>query len=216
MQPLLAGKELATMLKKDDIQYVEDLGLIKQLPNLSYEISNDIYKEIIPRELTFTIQSGMSIQPQWYMKEDGTIDMCKLLKSFQEFFREHSEAWIQQFQYNEAGPQLLLQAYLQRIVNGGGRIDREYGPGHRRTDLFVQWKYAGGLQKVVIELKILYKSLAKTIEAGIEQTLNYMDKSSAESGHLIIFDRTQEKAWDNKIFHQQQNVKNKTIHIWGC
>lgn len=30
--------------------------------------------------------------------------------------------------YKEAGPQLLLQAFLQRIVNGGGRIEREYGP----------------------------------------------------------------------------------------
>lgn len=191
-------------------------GVIKQTPNLAYKISNDIYKEIIPRELTFTIQSGMSIQPQWYIKEDGTIDTCKLIKSFQEFFREHSESRIQQFQYNEAGSQLLLQAYLQRIVNGGGRIDSEYGLGRRRTDLFVQWKYAGGLQKIIIELKILYKSLAKTIEEGLEQTWSYIDKSATESGHLIIFDRTPTKSWEDKIFHEQQNFRNKIIHIWGC
>ncbi len=28
--------------------------------------------------------------------------------------------------YLEAGPQLILQAFLQRVLNGGGRISREY------------------------------------------------------------------------------------------
>ena len=42
-----------------------------------------------------------------------------LIAAFQTFFREHSEHWVQRFeQYQEAGPQLLLQAHLQRIVNG--------------------------------------------------------------------------------------------------
>ncbi|MCG5500805.1 hypothetical protein [Ectothiorhodospira lacustris] len=37
----------------------------------------------------------------------------------------------------EASPQLLMQAFLQRFVNGGGRITREYGLGRKRTDLFI-------------------------------------------------------------------------------
>ena len=45
--------------------------------------------------------------------------MSKLLAAFQQFFRENSEAWLERFDYKEAGPQLLLQAFLQRIVNGG-------------------------------------------------------------------------------------------------
>ena len=34
-------------------------------------------------------------------------------------------------------PQLLRQAFLQRLVNGGGRVEREYGLGRGRTDLLV-------------------------------------------------------------------------------
>lgn len=49
-----------------------------------------------------------------------------LLAAFQAFFREH---WVTRFGYQEAGPQLLLQAFLQRIVNNDGRIEREYGLG---------------------------------------------------------------------------------------
>ena len=36
------------------------------------------------------------------------------MEAFQTFFRQHSEHWIERFQYKEAGPQLLLQAILQR------------------------------------------------------------------------------------------------------
>ena len=55
--------------------------------------------------------------------------MDKLLAAFQTFFREHPEHWVERFDYRKAGPQLLLQAFLQRIVNGGGPIEREYGLG---------------------------------------------------------------------------------------
>ena len=34
-------------------------------------------------------------------------------------------------------PQLLRQAFLQRLVNGGGPVEREYGLGRGRTDLLV-------------------------------------------------------------------------------
>ena len=46
---------------------------------------------------------------------------------------------VARFDYAEAGPQLLLQAFLQRIVNGGGRIEREYGLSRGRTDLLIIW-----------------------------------------------------------------------------
>ena len=62
--------------------------------------------------------------------------MDALLADFQAFFREHSEHWQGRFAYAEAGPQLLLQAFLQRIVNGGGRIEREYGSGARAVPIF--------------------------------------------------------------------------------
>ena len=65
--------------------------------------------------------------------------MGALLAAFQTFFREHSEHWSKRFQYQEAWAQLLLQAFLQRVVNSGGRIEREYGLGRGRTDLLIVW-----------------------------------------------------------------------------
>lgn len=64
-----------------------------------------------------------------YLEEDGRLNMDKLLTAFRDFFRKHFESWVDGFDYAEAGPQLLLQAFLQRIVNSGGRVEREYGLG---------------------------------------------------------------------------------------
>ena len=85
---------------------------------------------------------------------------------------------------------MLLQAFLQRILNGGGRIDREYGLGRRRTDLLIVWPYPGGVQRAMIGLKLRYGDLEATIADGLAQTWTYADGAGAEEACLVIFDRT--------------------------
>ncbi|WP_461833022.1 AAA-like domain-containing protein [Desulfothermus sp.] len=214
IERILIGEEEPEDIPVDDILYVRDLGLIKTRPSL--RISNKIYQEVIPRELTFSTQLTITQDAAWYVREDGFLDMDKLMRAFQEFFREHSESWIERFDYKEAGPQLLLQAFLQRIVNSGGRIYREYGLGKRRTDLLVVWPTKdNNVQKIVIELKILRKSLDKVVAEGLKQTKDYMDKCSALEGHLVIFDKREGISWDEKIFEMEKTVDGKKIKIWG-
>ncbi|MFO1428666.1 MAG: ATP-binding protein [Candidatus Competibacteraceae bacterium] len=215
IEPLLAGSRLAEGFRQDDVNYVVDLGLIKQEVGGAIRLANPLYQEVIPRELAWTTQSGMTEQVAWYVNPDGKLNLVKLLAAFQEFFREHSEHWVERFQYKEAGPQLLLQAFLQRIVNGGGRIEREYGLGRMRTDLLVLWPYPGGVQKVVIELKILHKTLEQTIATGLEQTWSYLDRCGADEGHLVIFDRTPGKPWEEKLFRREASIHDRTIQVWG-
>jgi hypothetical protein len=213
IEPILAGTSSPNMIPTDDILYVQDLGLIQIEGQLS--IANRIYQEIIPRELTYSTQLTIAHQPAWYIQADGRIDMHKLLSAFQEFFRQHSEHWVERFDYKEAGPQLLMQAFLQRIINTGGRVEREYGLGRLRTDLLAIWPYPGGVQKSVIELKILYGSMDSTLKEGLEQTWEYMDRCGTEEGHLVIFDRDKDKAWKEKIFSREEIYQGKKIKIWG-
>ena len=215
ISPILTGTEMENMAW-DDIQYLVDLGLIKKTDR-GFVISNAIYMEVIPRELTLITQENLAprFDPAWYVAKDGVIDMKKLLEKFQQFFRENSEIWIERFAYKEAGPQLLMQAFLQRIVNGGGSIYREYGLGRRRTDLLLVWPHDKGEKRIVIELKILYKSLEKTIAEGLEQTFQYMDKCGADQGHLVVFDRNENKSWDDKIFYRKETFKGQSIGVWG-
>jgi hypothetical protein len=213
IEPLLADQLGEAKHRDDDVQYVRDLGLIKVGQGGSIEIANAIYQEIIPRELAWTLQTALAEQSVWYFRPDGSLDMPKLLAAFQDFFRKHSEHWIERFDYKEAGPQLLLQAFLQRIVNGGGRIEREYGFGRGRTDLFVEFFDAEGLvQGMVLELKRLRGSLEATLAEGISQTKAYLDRCGATEGHLIIFDRDPQRKWEDKIWTREV----EGIQVWGC
>jgi hypothetical protein len=218
IEPLLAGTSKPEQLPEDDVQYVEDLGLITTKGQM--RISNEIYREVIPRVLTYTTQITIAQEPTWYIKPDGRLDLSKLLEAFQQFFREHSESWIERFDYREAGPQLLMQAFLQRIVNGGGRVEREYGLGRGRTDLLVIWPVTGGVQRAVIELKVMHNSRSRTIREGLAQVQEYADRCGATEAHLVVFDRTPKKPWSRKIFHKKESRMmpegiNQAIDIWG-
>ena len=140
IEPMLANSEEAddNQIPSDDIQYVVDMGLITVERGKPRRIANGIYREIIPRELTWSTQTGLVQDPLWYENPDHSINVEKLLLDFQQFCRQTADAWIGKFDYAEAGPQLLLQAFLQRVVNGGGYIDREYGLGRKRTDLLIR------------------------------------------------------------------------------
>tara|TARA_B100001013_G_scaffold342556_1_gene268687 strand:+ start:171 stop:1748 length:1578 start_codon:yes stop_codon:yes gene_type:complete len=213
IEPILGGAVQPNQVPQDDLWYVRDLGLITTEGHA--QIANRIYQEVIPRELTYTTQLVITHESAWYLRDNGTLNIKKLLLAFQEFFREHSEHWVERFQYKEAGPQLLLQAFLQRVVNTGGRIEREYGLGRMRTDLLVLWQHPQGLQKIVIELKLLHKSLEHTLKAGLEQTVQYMDRCGSEEGYLILFDRTPDKSWDEKIFQKTVRHHNRELLVLG-
>ena len=211
IEPMLSGAAHWSYTVRD-LGYVRDLGLIAL--DAPPRIANPIYAEVVPRELTYATQEDLLVDPAWYIDEDGGLNLDKLLEAFQEYFRENSEHWLKLFQYQEAGPQLLLQAFLQRVLNGGGRIEREYGLGRQRVDLFIRWPRPGGQQRFVIECKILHGSLDKTLEKGLPQTAGYMDRCGADAGHLVIFDRST-KPWSEKVFRRSEEFDGKRIEVWG-
>jgi len=213
IEPVLVGEGAVRSLPPDDVSYARDLGLITT--NGEIKIANTIYREVIPRELIYGTQVTIRQEADWYVAPDGKLDINKLLAAFQQFFREHSEHWVERFDYKEAGPQLLLQAFLQRIINGGGRIEREYGLGRKRTDLLILWNYPGGAQRVVLELKIARGDPERLVQSGLEQTVAYMDRSGADEGHLVIFDRRADKTWEEKIWRRDENWRGHDIGVWG-
>ncbi len=234
VEPLLSGAEVRTFTDRD-LEYIRDLGLLAQ--DRPVRIANPIYAEVVPRELTWVVQEEFDQETAWYVDTDGGLNVRALLAAFQTFFREHSEHWSKRFQYQEAWPQLLLQAFLQRVVNSGGRIEREYGLGRGRTDLLIVWprgprtsgrgphdgpSHASGgktarIDKFVIECKLLYGSLERTIAEGLEQTAAYMDRCAAQEGHLVIIDRaTKDRSWDEKVFrHRKTSRRGVVIDVWG-
>ena len=225
VEPLLTGGGAPEKVRPDDLEYVRDLGLVAR--DDPVRIANPIYREVIPRDLTWTAQAFIAHEGAWYVGDDGSLLVDKMLAGFQEFFRENSEHWVERFDYKEAGPQLLLQAFLQRIVNSGGRIEREYGLGRMRTDLLVVWPVRerdGGArtrepvrtQKVVVECKVLRKGRDdETRREGLRQTRAYMDRCGAAEGHLVIFDRAEDRSWKDKLYHRREAEGGPPVTVWG-
>ena len=217
VEPILSGRE--AQHDASDLQYARDLGLVAL--DAPLRMANPIYAEVVPRELGFALQESLDENPAWYVDDDGRLDMAKLLSAFAVFYGEHAGHWLGRFDYPEAAPQLILQAYLQRIVNGGGRIEREYGLGRQRTDLLVMWpREAGQLSdlwdRFVIECKVLRdtdrKALDSVVRAGVTQTLEYMAKCGASDGHLIVFDRRTAESAKDEARGQPQSVGD--VAVW--
>ena len=217
VEPILAGASVSAW-STEDVAYVHDLGLVALDDEGTPRIANPIYAEVVPRHLNHAVQMGLPQRMAWYVDADGGLDVAGLIASFQTFFREHSEHWVQRFeQYHEAGPQLLLQACLQRIVNGGGRLEREYALGRGRVDLLILWRQGSRIRKFVVECKVLHKDPERTIADGLAQTRGYMDRCGAEAGHLIVFDRAPDRTWEDKIFRREAppGAGRAPVTVWG-
>ncbi len=203
IEPILAGRGEYLPQDGDDSSYVRDLGLVEATGPL--KIANPIYREVIPRLLSAPGDDRFDGGGPSFRRDDGSLDVAQLLTAFQQFYREHSEWWSQGFTVREAAVQVLLQAFLQRVVNAGGRIVREYGLGRGRTDLLIEWRRDdGGTQRFVVECKVRRErdGLETVVREGVAQTAAYLDRCGAEEGHLVVMDQDDGKTWEEKIFRR--------------
>jgi hypothetical protein len=136
--------------------------------------------------------------------------MTAMLRRFQAFFAEHSEHWLGRYDYQEAGPHLILMAFLQRVMNGGGSLHREFAVGSGRADLVLEWKG----QRHVVELKV-YRG-ESTESKGVAQLSAYLDRLGMKEGYLVIFDRREGRTWEEKLYEKSVEGPNgHRIHVFG-
>ena len=172
----------------DDIRFVVDLGLCRFDGAGGLVIANPIYREVLPRVLSYTTTASLPhITPVW-LKPDGSLDPDKLLDAFLAFWRQHGQPLLGSVHYHEIAPHLVLMAFLHRVVNGQGTLEREYAIGTRRMDLCLRY---GGPAPVVmgIELKVWRDDEPDPLEDGLAQLDDYLAGLGLDTGWLVIFDR---------------------------
>ncbi len=184
IEPMLAGLELGD-IPNEDIQFVQDLGLCRIDPLGGLAIANPIYREVLPRVLTVTPMASLpQIQPTW-LTTTGELDTDRLLHTFMDFWLQHGEALLKSASYPEIAPHLVLMAFLHRVINGGGTLEREYAIGRDRMDLCLRY----GSVILGIELKVWRTSRPDPLTKGLEQLEGYLDRLKQSSGWLVIFDK---------------------------
>lgn len=211
LEPILAGEYLPPDVLHDDIQFAKDLGLVAS-GKAGLEIANPIYREVIPRALAWVVQETLPVPRAPYIAEDGTLRTGKLLDDFRAFWCQNAEFFLARQPYSEAAAQLVFMAYLQRIVNGGGFIDREYGVGSGRIDLCVRWPHPGGVQRWAVELKVWRNGRPAPLEEGLDQLSGYLARLGLDSGTLILFDGRSgappvpERCSESEIEHEGRRI----------
>jgi hypothetical protein len=209
VDPMLSGERTPGDVLDDDFAYVLGLGLVRARAG-HFEIANPIYREVIPRALTYVQQMQIWNPPADYVRADGSLDLPKIMRDWQAFWREDGHLAAEGFGYKESGPHLMLMAFLQRIVNGGGRIDREYGLGRGALDLLVTWRG----QRHAIEVKV--RRGKQTEAQATAQILRYLEHLGLDEGTLVIFDRRKSLSWSKRLSSKTTKKGKKRIHVVGC
>ncbi len=186
IEPMIQGESLAA-LAPDDLRFVLDLGLVRERADGGVEVANPIYREIIARQLTVTMRASLPVMAPTWLAADGRMDFDRLLEAFVAFWVQHGEAMLASSPYNEAAPHLVMMAFLHRVVNGGGRVDRELAIGSRRKDLCVAYKG----DRLGIEVKT-WRDTDKArdpADEGVAQLDAYLARIQVARGWLVRFDQ---------------------------
>jgi RecB family endonuclease NucS len=155
-------------------------------------------------------QITLNQETAWYIEKDGSLNLKKLFVAWQKFWRQDGHLAAEGFGYREAGPHLMLMAFLQRILNGGGRIEREYGLGRGALDLHIEWQD----QHHAIEVKL--RRDTETEQEALEQLARYLDSLGLNEGWLVLFDLRKELSWEAKLTTRELDFDGKKIHVVGC
>ncbi len=188
IEPMLAGTALGDV-PDDDIRFVLDLGLCRMDPAAGLVIANPIYREVLVKVLATTPRASLPRIPAAWLTDDGRIDIRLLLDNFLAFWRRHGQALLGSAPYAEIAPHLVMMAYLDRVANAGGTLEREYAIGSGRMDLCLRY----GPDTFAFELKVWRDGRPDPLAEGLEQIDVYLAGLGLDTGWLVIFDRRKDQ-----------------------
>jgi hypothetical protein len=198
----------------DDFEYVVDLGLIRRGP-AGAEPANPLYREVLARHLSYRVQAGLP-EPWWpWRTPQGRLDFPALLDAFRAWWRENADVLVQRDgDYREAVPHLALMAFLQRAVNGGGRVHREFSAGRGRLDVLVEY----GPDRFAVEVKRVRSrdNPDRVRTDGVRQLAEHLDTTGLSEGWLVLFDVRPDRSWDDRLWSDDVASNGKNLHLLGA
>ena len=208
--PVLLGEpDFMIDLDSDDLLYCKDLGLLTLEPRI--EAANPIYREVLVRLLTQSRQPGL---PERTWLRDGKLDVHALVDSFFVWWRRHADVLRARdtTPYREAVPQIVFMAWVQKVVNGGGEVGREFALGRGRIDVVIH--FAGEIHSFELKRVTDHDGLETVREEGIAQALGYLDRLGTSEGWILIFDE-RARSWEQKLWKEELEVEGKRLHLRG-
>ncbi len=179
-------------------------GIFKD--NGRLRIHNRIYEQLIydymaTKELRLFLQNNKRrFDDTAFANTDNTLDMQRVLLSFQQFMKEQRSQ--KDMLFLERHWRLIFLAFLKPIINGKGHDFKEVETSEeKRLDIVVTYFQ----HKYIIELKIWRGE--KSHQNGLNQLAQYLDIHSLDKSYLLIFDTRQHSAHEQKsLQHQEKEI----------
>jgi hypothetical protein len=216
VQAVLLGDEPWSIAQSsDDFQYAVDLGLIRRGPGWSRGGQPDLPRGPRPRAVERRAGHGTPPRGGPGPRPSGRLDMPALLAAFRQWWRENADVAGRPIpEYPEAVPHLALCGFLQRVVNGGGRVHREFAAGRGAMDLLISY----GPDRFAIELKRVRSRdrLETVVERGAAQLGRYLDTVGLDMGWLVVFDVRPDRSWEERLWTRELEVDGKKVVVLGA
>ncbi len=211
LTPILLGAPTYTVdTGSDDFRYCVDLGLVRAQPEIG--ISNPWYREVLLRALGEARQVDAPTR-SWV--REGRLDVAGLIDAFLEWWPQHAEVLRERDQspYREAVPHIVFLAFLQRVVNGGGSVQREFALGRGRVDVLVSY----GAERHVIELKRVTSrdALERVLEDAARQTTDYAAPLGLREAWILVFDE-RDRPWRERLWREERERDGLRLHLRGA
>ena len=173
------------------------------------------------------MQAGIPLAAHRWRTADDRLDVDKVRQGLVEFWLEHAEGFVKTEDYHEVAAQLVVMAYLQTAVNGGGHILREYAAGTGRIDIVIKWPVADEHGKVdlygryfenhLFELKVWYEDRADPSGQALAQVDAYLQRVSCVSASVLAFDRrdaTLARKWRQRLVVAEEAPLVQGLSVW--
>ena len=168
-------------------------------------VSNKIFAERIYNYMISKFENNYNRIEEYnfknqFINNDGSLDIEKILKRFQQFMKEQYSSRDKEFIENHG--RLLFLAFIKPIINGVGFDFKEVQVSEeKRLDVVITYNKF----KYIIELKI-WRGL-KYHENGITQLYDYLDINELSTGYLLIFNFNKNKEFKE----EKRSIKGKDI-----
>jgi hypothetical protein len=221
--PILVGGGWEKKPSQEDLDYLEDLELIKKTSS-GWGITNAIYREILPKVMGRNLKEELFhvVDRTQFLKPDGRLDFRSMIKFYQKLYCDYFLTWGRRYDLVGVLAQVLLHTFLHYVLGDRGRMECDYALSTGRVDISVGWGYSleGGErreERFVVEIRLfdVTKSHEAVIRAGVAQVADYAKPRQVHEVYLIVLDEDDSKTWYDRLFQEEHTYKDSQIHVYG-
>ncbi len=165
-------------------------GILRKNENNKAQVHNRLYEQRLYNYMASKVEiSGdmaFNIVSSSYIRENGSLNIKKVISKFQEFMKEQYSTRDKDF--IERNGRLLFLAFIKPIINSRGFDFKEVQISEeKRLDVVITFEN----KKYIVELKIWRGESYH--QEGIRQLCDYLDRQNETTGYLLIYDLRKEK-----------------------